>query len=179
MEPVHGCSQNKSALQIGATQEPVAPDRSLHQSRADAEQIHADVLPSVEENRESSWLLNVVICSGRDLLVGRNVAGDLFCMLHTFDGVSRSKTVSTQCRIAFSRSRTFDVFKQVASAIVYSSANPSWPSNGNGNAFVLPVRRTDRKTILVVTVWDGSESVEEANPVGKVKLLVRHSLYVT
>ena len=58
---------------------------------------------------------------------------------------------------------------QVASAIVYSSAHPTWPSNGNGNAFVLPVRRSDRKTILVVTVWDGSESVEEANPVGKVR----------
>eukprot|EP00292_Cryptomonas_paramecium_P024684 CAMPEP_0113685108 /NCGR_PEP_ID=MMETSP0038_2-20120614/14449_1 /TAXON_ID=2898 /ORGANISM="Cryptomonas paramecium" /LENGTH=142 /DNA_ID=CAMNT_0000605079 /DNA_START=341 /DNA_END=765 /DNA_ORIENTATION=- /assembly_acc=CAM_ASM_000170 len=79
------------------------------------------------------------------------MAGDLFCMLHTFDGVSRSRTV--------------------ASAIVYSSSNPTWPSNGNGNAFVLPVRRTDnRRTILVVTIWDGSESVEEANPVGKVEI---------
>jgi len=52
--------------------------------------------------------------------------------------------------------------------MVYSNANPSWPSNGNGNAFVLPVRRSKRQTDLVITVWDGSESLEEAIPVGKV-----------
>ena len=97
MEPLYVGSQNKSAvLQNGTSAlEPVAPDRSLHQSRADAETLPTDVLPSAEESRESSWLLNVVICSGRDLWVGKNVAGDLFCMLHTFDGVSRSKTVSS------------------------------------------------------------------------------------
>jgi len=53
---------------------------------------------------------------------------------------------------------------------VYSNALPCWPSNGNGNAFVLPVRRSDRETHLVVTVWDGSESLEEAIPVGKVHI---------
>lgn len=52
--------------------------------------------------------------------------------------------------------------------MVYSNASPQWPSNGNGNAFVLPVRHSSRRTDLVVTVWDGSESLEEAIPVGKV-----------
>ena len=57
---------------------------------------------------------------------------------------------------------------QAVTGMVYSNANPSWPSNGNGNAFVLPVRRSKRQTDLVITVWDGSESLEEAIPVGKV-----------
>ena len=43
-----------------------------------------------------------------------------------------------------------------------------WPSNGNGNAFVFPIRMTGRQTDLIVTIWDGSESMEEANPIGKV-----------
>jgi len=57
---------------------------------------------------------------------------------------------------------------QAVTGMVYSNANPAWPSNGNGNAFVLPVRRSKRQTDLVITVWDGSESLEEAIPVGKV-----------
>lgn len=97
---------------------------------------------------EEDWLLCAVVVSGKGLYVGDGTLGDLFCMLHTSDGVCRSRTAVT--------------------GMVYSNASPSWPSNGNGNAFVLPVRRSERETHLVVTVWDGSESLEEAIPVGKV-----------
>jgi hypothetical protein len=97
---------------------------------------------------EEDWLLCAVVVSGKGLYVGDGTLGDLFCMLHTSDGVCRSRTAVT--------------------GMVYSNASPCWPSNGNGNAFVLPVRRSDRETHLVVTVWDGSESLEEAIPVGKV-----------
>lgn len=40
------------------------------------------------------WLLCAVICSGKGLYVGEGQLGDLFCMLHTSDGVCRSRTVS-------------------------------------------------------------------------------------
>ena len=101
-----------------------------------------------DDDTSGYWLLCAVICSGKGLYVGDGQIGDLFCMLHTSDGVCRSRTAVT--------------------GMVYSNANPSWPSNGNGNAFVLPVRRSKRQTDLVITVWDGSESLEEAIPVGKV-----------
>uniref|UniRef100_A0A7S0E576 Cyclic nucleotide-binding domain-containing protein n=1 Tax=Hanusia phi TaxID=3032 RepID=A0A7S0E576_9CRYP len=102
-----------------------------------------------DENAEY-WLLCAVVCSGKNLFVGEEQLGDLFCMLHTSDGVCRSRTAVT--------------------GMVYSNANPVWPSNGNGNAFVLPVRRSKRQTDLVITIWDGSESLEEAIPVGKVHI---------
>ena len=53
---------------------------------------------------------------------------------------------------------------------MYGNASPKWPSNGNGNAFVFPMRKTGRQTDLIVTIWDGSESMEEANPIGKVEI---------
>jgi hypothetical protein len=59
---------------------------------------------------------------------------------------------------------------QAVTGMVYSNASPTWPSNGNGNAFVFPMRSTCRKTDLLVTIWDGSESMEEANPIGKVEI---------
>jgi len=39
------------------------------------------------------WLLCAVISSGSGLYVGEGQLGDLFCMLHTSDGVCRSRTV--------------------------------------------------------------------------------------
>ena len=44
------------------------------------------------------WLLCAVICSGKGLYVGEGQLGDLFCMLHTSDGVCRSRTVSADVR---------------------------------------------------------------------------------
>lgn len=36
--------------------------------------------------------------------------------------------------------------------MVYNNSSPQWPSNGNGNAFVLPVKHSTRDTNLVITV---------------------------
>jgi hypothetical protein len=44
------------------------------------------------------WLLCAVICSGKGLYVGEGQLGDVFCMLHTSDGVCRSRTVSQRKR---------------------------------------------------------------------------------
>ena len=46
------------------------------------------------------WLLCAVICSGKGLYVGEGQLGDLFCMLHTSDGVCRSRTVSLSVILA-------------------------------------------------------------------------------
>mmetsp|Transcript_53597 Transcript_53597/g.111859 ORF Transcript_53597/g.111859 Transcript_53597/m.111859 type:complete len:91 (-) Transcript_53597:50-322(-) len=43
-----------------------------------------DDMGSTDESSENSWLLNVVICSGRDLFVGRNMAGGVFFFLFFF-----------------------------------------------------------------------------------------------
>ena len=82
---------------------------------------------------QDHWLLCVVVCSGSGLYVGSDKScGDIFCMLHTYDGVIRSKTAVT--------------------GMVYNNHSPVWPSNGNGNAFVLPVKNSPRDTNLVITV---------------------------
>jgi len=41
------------------------------------------------------WLLCAVVVSGKGLYVGEGTLGDLFCMLHTSDGVCRSRTAVT------------------------------------------------------------------------------------
>jgi hypothetical protein len=100
MELFHGGAQNHKGQSNGTSS---AGCHQPHNTGAETASQHADSNPpansrddmgSTDESSESSWLLNVVICSGRDLFVGQNMAGDLFCMLHTFDGVSRSRTVS-------------------------------------------------------------------------------------
>lgn len=53
---------------------------------------------------------------------------------------------------------------QASSTIVYNSANPSWPSNGNGNSFVLtvtPPAEVGRSSTLVITVWDCSQTTSD------------------
>ena len=45
------------------------------------------------------WLLCAVICSGKGLYVGEGQIGDLFCMLHTSDGVCRSRTVRARVEV--------------------------------------------------------------------------------
>lgn len=47
------------------------------------------------KEEEGHWLLCVVVCLGEGLYVGpKRTCGDIFCMLHTYDGVCRSRTVS-------------------------------------------------------------------------------------
>lgn len=41
---------------------------------------------------------------------------------------------------------------QAVTGMVYNNSSPQWPSNGNGNAFVLPVKQSNRDTNLVITV---------------------------
>jgi hypothetical protein len=49
---------------------------------------------SKEDGEGGQWLLCVVVCSGDGLYVGADrMCGDIFCMLHTYDGVTRSRTV--------------------------------------------------------------------------------------
>ena len=98
METSHGGQNSVRSLNGSVTSShetaTIAPaDKRSDRTHSDSQISSAENLAAAEETRESSWLLNVVICSGRDLFVGKNTAGDLFCMLHTFDGVSRSKTV--------------------------------------------------------------------------------------
>ena len=54
---------------------------------------------------------------------------------------------------------------QAVTGMVYSNVNPAWPSNGNGNAFVLPVRRSKRQTDLVITVWDGRQYMQQTQKI--------------
>ena len=48
-----------------------------------------------DDDTSGYWLLSAVICSGKGLYVGDGQIGDLFCMLHTSDGVCRSRTAVT------------------------------------------------------------------------------------
>jgi hypothetical protein len=112
MDPHHGGAQGQELSARVSSANGLNPLRSSEivasRNQGDS-RMHSVDSEIGDFSREDSWLLNVVICSGRDLFVGHKTEGDLFCMLHTFDGVSRSRTVSSVSFPLYFGS-TFDLF---------------------------------------------------------------------
>ena len=72
--------------------------RSSSETPSPGEESVGSAATDGEDGDDTSgyWLLCAVICSGKGLYVGDGQLGDLFCMLHTSDGVCRSRTVCVQ-----------------------------------------------------------------------------------
>jgi hypothetical protein len=79
---------------LGAADETAKPSPRSESQKADG--IDDENLTSKEDTDGGQWLLCVVVCSGDGLFVGADrMCGDIFCMLHTYDGINRSRTVSS------------------------------------------------------------------------------------
>jgi len=93
---VRGPSGRQSAAAIPASEAFSASRGSSSNTPSPGEESLGSGATDGDDGDDASgyWLLCAVICSGTGLYVGEGQLGDLFCMLHTSDGVCRSRTVS-------------------------------------------------------------------------------------
>ena len=87
MQEICGLQTNRDDLDFGPNNNLKANDLLT----APAYSAHNSTV--IAKCGNEKWLLNAVICSGRNLFIGSKTVGDLFCLLHTYDGVSRSRMV--------------------------------------------------------------------------------------